>query len=37
MALLLASGTLPWQEATWIGKVLLYLLSAPVLPIPYER
>jgi hypothetical protein len=37
MALLLASGTLPWQEATVIGKALLYLLASLLRPIPYER
>ena len=37
IALLLASGALPQQEATVIGTVLLYLLASLVLPIPYER
>ena len=37
IALLLASGTFPQQEATVIGTVLLYLLASLVLPIPYER
>ena len=37
IALLLASGAFPQQEATVIGTVLLYLLASLVLPIPYER
>ncbi len=37
IALLLASGAFPQQEATVIGTVLLYLLTSLVLPIPYER
>jgi hypothetical protein len=37
IALLLASGAFPEQEATVIGTVLLYLLASLVLPIPYER
>ena len=37
IALLLASGAFPEQEATVIGTVLLYLLTSLVLPIPYER
>lgn len=37
IALLLASGAFPEQEATVIGTALLYLLASLVLPIPYER
>ena len=37
IALLLASGAFPEQEATVIGTALLYLLTSLVLPIPYER
>ena len=37
IALLLASGAFPQQEATVIGTVLLYLLASLVLPIPSER
>jgi BASS family bile acid:Na+ symporter len=37
IALLLASGAFPEQEATVIGTVLLYLLVSLLLPIPYER
>ena len=37
IALLLASGAFPQQQATVIGTVLLYLLTSLVLPIPYER
>jgi len=37
VALLLASGAFPEQEATVIGAVLLYLLTALLLAVPYER
>ena len=37
IALLLASGAFPEQEATVVGTVLLYLLASLLLPIPYER
>lgn len=37
VALLLASGAFPEQEATVIGTVLLYLLAALLLAVPYER
>jgi BASS family bile acid:Na+ symporter len=37
IALLLASGAFPEQEATVIGTVLLYLLAALLLTVPYER
>jgi BASS family bile acid:Na+ symporter len=37
VALLLAAGAFPEQEATVIGTVLLYLLAALLLAVPYER
>lgn len=37
IALLLASGAFPEHEATVIGTVLLYLLAALLLAVPYER
>jgi len=37
IALLVASGAFPDNDATVIGTVLLYLLAALMLPIPYER
>ena len=37
IALLLASGALPKHESTVIGTVLLYLLAALLLAVPYER
>ena len=37
IALLLASGAFPEHEATVIGTVLLYLLAALLLALPYER
>jgi bile acid:Na+ symporter, BASS family len=37
IALLLASGAFPEHEATVIGTVLLYLLAALLLTVPYER
>jgi len=37
IALLLASGAFPEHEATVIGTVLLYLLAALSLAVPYER
>jgi bile acid:Na+ symporter, BASS family len=37
IALLLASGAFPKHEATVIGTVLLYLLVALLLAVPYER
>ena len=37
IALLLASGAFPEHEATAIGAVLLYLLAALLLAVPYER
>ncbi len=37
IALLLASGAFPEQEAAVIGTVLLYLLAALLLAVPYER
>ena len=37
IALLLASGAFPQHEATVIGTVLLYLLAALLLAVPYER
>jgi BASS family bile acid:Na+ symporter len=37
VALLLASGAVPEHEATVIGTVLLYLLTALLIAIPYER
>ena len=37
IALLLASGAFPEHEATVIGTVLLYLLVALLLAVPYER
>ena len=37
IALLLASGAFPERESTVIGTVLLYLLAALLLAIPYER
>jgi BASS family bile acid:Na+ symporter len=37
IALVLASGAFPEQQATVIGTVLLYLLVALLLQLPYER
>lgn len=37
IALLLASGAFPEHEATVIGTVVLYLLAALLLAVPYER
>ncbi len=37
IALLLASGAFPEHESTVIGTVLLYLLAALLLAVPYER
>jgi bile acid:Na+ symporter, BASS family len=37
IALLLASGAFPEHEATVTGTVLLYLLAALLLAVPYER
>ena len=37
VALLLASGAVPEHEATVIGTVLLYLLAALLIAVPYER
>jgi len=37
IALLLASGAFPEHEATVIGTVVLYLLTALLLAVPYER
>lgn len=37
IALLLASGAFPEHQTTVIGTVLLYLIAALLLPIPYER
>lgn len=37
IALLLASGAFPEHEATVIGTVMLYLLAALLLAVPYER
>ena len=37
IALLLASGAFPENEATVIGTVLLYMLASLLLAVPYER
>lgn len=37
IALLLASGAHPEQDATIVGTVVLYLLTALLLAVPYER
>ena len=37
ISLLLASGAFPEHEATVIGTVMLYLLAALLLAVPYER
>lgn len=37
VALLVASGAFPDNNATVVGTVLLYLLASLVLPIPFER
>jgi BASS family bile acid:Na+ symporter len=37
VALLLAIGALPQHQPTVLGTVLLYLIAALLLPIPFER